>query len=353
VEKSFGNAVIWQVGYVGSEGRKLNTVSNINQPIVNGVPVPNACLPTTCSGAAIPATAFPFPNFGNILQLNTIGTSNYNALQTVLKLRAWHGLTSAIAYTWSHSLDEISQYREPVVDDTYNPRLDYGNSDFDTRHLFTINFTYDVPKAPWASSGWSKQVFNNWQVSSIMNWHSGQPTDELRSYLNVVANPFASGGGVTIDHSFSAANGGTLWVNPTAFCDPNAGDPLCTGSAYGNLARNKYYGPGFGDVDLSFIKNIPIKERVKLQLRADFFNLFNRINLSGGFPGTFAAGGVASPFAGNVCNEDSTTGRCAAPSSANYAGFGKVTDTIGDFNGAPAIGPGEARNIQLVAKIIF
>jgi hypothetical protein len=267
-----------------------------------------------------------------------------------LKLRAWHGLTSQFAYTWSHSLDDISQYREPVLDDTYNPRLDYGNSDFDTRHLFTIDFTYDVPKAPWASSGWSKQVFNNWQMSSLMNWHSGQPADEVRPYLNVVANPFASANGVTIDHKF-VPGAGTLWVNPTAFCDPNAGDPGCTGSPYGNLARNKYYGPGFGDVDLSFIKNIPIKERVKLQLRADFFNLLNRINMSGGFPGSYAAGGIASPFAGNVCNQDFTTHRCSANFSST--GFGKVTDTIGDFNGAPAIGPGEARNIQLVAKIIF
>ena len=357
VEKSFGNAIVWQIGYVGSEGRKLNIVSNINQPIVGGVPVPSNCLPTTCSGAAIPLTAFPFPNFGNILQLNTAGTSNYNALQTVLRLRGWHGLTSQFAYTWAHSLDEITAYREPVVDDTYNPKLDYGNSDFDTRHLFTVNFAYDVPKAPWASSGWSKLVFNNFQVSSVMNFHSGQPADEVRPYLNVVTNPFASGGGVTIDHKFVPGSG-TLWVNPTAFCDPNAidpntglTDPGCTGSPYGNLARNKYYGPGFRDVDLSFIKNIPIKERIKLQLRADFFNLFNRINLSGGFPGAYAAGGVGSPFAGNVCSENFATHRC----SANFAttGFGKVTDTIGDFNGAPAIGPGEARNIQLVAKIIF
>ena len=326
VEKGFGNAVVWQIGYVGSEGRKLNLVSNINQ-----------------SGA--------FTNFGNILQLNTIGTSNYNALQTILRLRAWHGLSSQFAYTWSHALDEISEYRATVVDNAFNPKLDYGNSDFDTRHLFTIDFTYDVPKASWATSALTKRVFNDWQISSVMNWHSGQPYDEIRSYLNAVGNPFASANGVTIDHKFSAANGGTLWINPTAFCDPNAGDPGCTGSPYGNVSRNKWYAPGFGDLDLSFIKNIPIKERVKIQLRADFFNLFNRINLSSGV-GALSAFGTNSPN-GDICFEDKTTHRCAAPSSKAYGGFGLVSDTIGDFNGAPAIGPGEARNIQLVAKIIF
>ncbi len=349
VEKGFGNAVIWQIGYVGSEGRKLNLVSNINQPIAGGVPVPNANIPTPCP-------ACPFPNFGNILQLNTIGTSNYNSLQTVLKLRGWRGLSSQFAYTWSHALDQTSFYREFVVDNNYNRKTDYGNGDYDTRHLFTIDFTYDVPKAPWASSGWSKRVFNDWQISSLMNWHTGQPYDGFISYLSLVGKPFASGGGVTIDHKF-VPGVGTLWINPTAFCDPNAvnpatglTDPQCPGAPFGNVSRNKYYGPGYGGVDLSFIKNIPIKERVKLQLRADFFNLLNRVNLSGGFPGSVAATGTASP-SGDVCSMDFGTHRCSANFSSS--GFGLVTDTIGDFSGAPAIGPGEARNIQLVAKIIF
>lgn len=316
VEKGFGNAVVWQIGYVGSQGRKLNLVSNINQ---NGA----------------------FPNFGNILQLASIGTSNYNALQSVFKLRAWHGLTSQIAYTWSHALDEISEYRATVVDDAFNPKRDYGNSDFDTRHLFTLDFTYDVPKAPWATSSWSKRAMNDWQVSSVWNFHTGQPFDETLSYLNLIGNPFAG-----VDHKFSATGSfpGVIWVNPAAFCDPNAGDPQCTGSQFGNLSRNKFYGPGFGDVDLSLIKNIPVTERVKIQLRADFFNLLNRINLASGV-GSVAAGGSFSPNY-NTCVE--VAGHCAPG-----VGFGQVFDTIGDFNGAPAIGPGEARNIQLVAKIIF
>ncbi len=112
VEKAFGNAAVWQIGYVGSAGRKLNLVSDINQPLVNGVPVPTALLPVS-------GVTPPFPNFGNILQLNTVGTSNYNALQTIFRLRAWRGLTSQFAYTWSHALDEISEYRATVVDDNY------------------------------------------------------------------------------------------------------------------------------------------------------------------------------------------------------------------------------------------
>jgi len=304
VEKSLGSAVVWQIGYVGSEGRKLNIVSNINQ---NGA----------------------YPQFGPILQLNTIGTSNYNALQTVFRTRAWHGFSSQFAYTWSHSLDEISEYRGAIATDAFNLKADYGNSDFDTRNLFTVDFTYDVPKAPWATSSWSKQLFNGYQISSVMNFHSGQPSDEGRLGLDLIGNPYAG-----ITHGFSRSIPGEQWWNPAAFCMP--GGTACPGTT-DDLARNKFTGPGFSDVDLSFIKNIPITERVKIQLRADFFNLFNHINF---------ASGVGS--VGSVCAPAPVTGICTTNS-----GFGQVTDTIGDFNGAPAIGPGEARNIQLVGKIIF
>ncbi len=89
----------------------------------------------------------------------------------------------------------------------------------------------------------------------------------------------------------------------------------------GNLTRNKFFAPGYGAVDLSVFKNIPIGERLKVQLRAEMFNLLNRINLASG--------------------------------GGSVGGNGFVSDTIGDFNGAPGIGPGEAFNMQLAAKIIF
>ncbi len=316
IEKSFGQSAVWQIGYVGSQARKLNIVSNINQY--------NA-----------------YPNLGSILQLNSVGTSNYNALQTSLRLRSWRGLSSQFGYTWSHALDEISEYRAVIADDANNIRLDYGNSDYDTPHLFTASLSYNVPE----STHGPKLLMHGWQVSSIMNWHSGQPYDEVFSGLSLVGDPFAG-----LSHSFSAANGGTLWINPTAFCDPTSGLPTCptgpivAGNPLGNLGRNTLHGPGYGSVDVSVLKNIPIRgERVKMQLRADMFNLLNRINLASG-PGAVATGG---------CSQDPATGRCAATNSPLYSGFGLVSDTIGDYNGAPGIGPGEPFNMQLALKIIF
>ena len=282
VEKSLGNAAVWQIGYVGSQGRKLSMMFD---------------MPTVGT------------NFGSIIQLQSVGTSNYNALQTTFRLRSYHGLTTQFSFTWGHTLDEMSEYRG-VISDGSSPKIDYGNSDFDTRRLFTANFVYAVPKAPWAHSVWSSRLVNGWQVSSLWNFHTGQPSDELLSGLYLIKGVDPYGG----SHAFSAAAGGGQWWNPAAFAPVGPGTPV--------LARNTLRGPGFGDVDLSVFKNIPITERIKVQLRMETFNLLNRINLASG-PGSVSTSS------------------------------GIVSDTIGDFNGAPGIGPGEAFNMQLAIKVIF
>ncbi len=291
VEKSFGNGMaVWQVGYVGSEGRKLSIMLNINQ---------------------FGQFATQFPNYGGINQLNSIGTSNYNALQSTLRLRAWHGLTSQFVYTWAHALDEITAYRGVLPFDSRNLKAEYGNGDFDTRHNFSATFTWDIP----GSSHGPKILTHGWQVNSLMTFHGGQPLDAARTGYDIIGNPFAG-----ISHAFNKS--GVTWINPAAFCLPGAAG--CTGPNVfgGDLRRNQIYGPGYSAVDLSVFKNIPITERVRAQFRIEMFNVFNRVNLASGV-------GATSP------------------------GSGVIADTIGDFNGAPGIGPGEAFNMQLGLKILF
>ena len=293
IEKALGNAAVLQLGYVGSAGHKLAIMESLT---------PNTVL---------------YPNIGSVLQENSVGNSNYNSLQTTLRIRAWHGFSSQFAYTWAHELDDMTEYRGEIPFDSTNLKLDYGSGDFDTRNNFTAFWTYDIP----GSSHGPKILTHGWQVSSLWSFHGGQPfnfpgTDPSgtqRPGVNLVADPFAG-----VSHSFSKALGGPTpgeqWVNPAAFVVLPAGVP-------GNLGRNAFYGPGFADVDLSVIKNIPVTERFRVQLRAEMFNTFNRKNLATG------AGSVGAD--------------------------GTVRDTIGDFNGAPGIGPGEPFNMQLVAKIIF
>ena len=295
IEKGFGNAAVWQIGYVGSEGRKLSVMLNVNQ---NG------------------AFNAQYPNIGSVLQLNSIGTSNYNALQTTLKVRSWHGFTSQFAYTWAHALDEVTEYRGVIPLDSFNLKQEYGNSDFDTRHNFTTYWSYDVP----GSVHGPRILTHGWQLSGLFSFHGGQPFNwnagTQRPGVNLVGDPFAG-----VSHTFSAAKGGLPWVNPAAFCTPGAAGCPGPSDPNGDVSRNRFFGPGLADVDLAIFKNIPIKERLRLQLRAEMFNLFNRKNLATG------AGSVGSN--------------------------GFVSDTIGDFNGAPGLGPGEPFNMQLAIKIIF
>lgn len=319
VEKGFGNgAAVWQVGYVGSAGHKLSVMDDITQ-----------------NAAADAALTAQYPNIGSVLQLNSVGNSNYNALQSTLKIRSWHGLSSQFSYTWAHELDNMSEYRGSIQFDYTRPGLDYSSGDFDTRQNFTAFFTYDVP----GSSHGPKILTHGWQVSSLMSFHGGQPFNfdagTQRPGLNLIQNPF-----IGVSHTFSAANGGLPWVNPNAFCVPGStlgSGALCPGTTdpAGDLPRNAFYGPGFSDVDLSVIKNIPVTERVKVQLRAEMFNLFNRKN--------FATG------AGSVGNGTCTV---SATCPTGFTG-GLVGDTIGDFNGAPGLGPGEPFNLQIAGKIIF
>jgi hypothetical protein len=202
-----------------------------------------------------------------------------------------------------------------VPHDSLNLGIDYGNGDFDTRHNFTSYLSYEIP----GSSHGPRWLTHGWEVSTLISIHSGQPfnpycgndpSGNQRPGCNVVGDPYAG-----LSHNFDRSIGGTQWYNPSAFVAvSNPSDP-------GNLGRNVLVGPGFADVDLSVIKNVTFKERLRVQLRAEMFNLFNRINLASG---------------------DNSVGS-----------NGVVSDTIGDFNGAPGIGPGEPFNMQLVAKIIF
>jgi len=143
---------VWQVGYVGSLGRKTSVMLELNPGYPTG-----------------PFNA-EYPNVGSVYQLNSIGNSNYNALQTTLKIRTWHGVTGQFAFTWAHALDDVTEYRGVIPLDSYNLAQEYGSSDFDTRLNFTTFLTYDIP----GSSHGPKWLSHGWQLS-------GRSTADSRS----------------------------------------------------------------------------------------------------------------------------------------------------------------------------
>jgi len=349
IEKGLGKSLILQVGYVGSAAHRLLTTQDINQAAVTptlAVPLFNAqeaysANPSPANLAALQAakTAIQasrpyyaqFPDFGIINQIDSNGNSNYNSFQTLLKTRQWHRFTGQFTYTWAHAFDDMTAYRGATPQNSFDIQGDYGNSDFDTRHNFTALLNYDLPNA----SSW-KLLRNGWTMSSLLSFHTGQPfnitsnvdstgTGEGVQRVNLIGNPHAG-----VSHSFNS--GGVTWINPAAFAAPAPG-------TYGTLPRNYLYGPGFGDADFSVIKNTKITERINTQFRIELFNIFNRKNLA---PPSGGCG--VSKFNSTVLTDLT----CLAGS-----GLGVTADTIGDYNGAPGIGPGEAFNMQLALKIIF
>jgi hypothetical protein len=321
VEKGLGSLLLLQVGYVGSAAHHLLTTQDINQAALN---------PTgTLVQASRPFFA-KFPDFGIINEVNSNGNSNYNSLQTVLKVRQWHRFTGQFTYTWAHALDDITAYRGTTPQNAFFIQGEYGNGDFDTRHNFTALLNYDLPNASHA-----KYFLNGWQLSSFVSIHTGQPfnittnndttgTDEFVQRVDLIGKPYSG-----VSHAFN--KGGVTWINPAAFAAPLPG-------TYGTLPRNFLYGPGYASTDFSVIKNTKITERVNVQLRMEMFNLFNRTNLAPPSSGCGTVGATAS-LSDRTCSAGS--------------GLGVTADTIGDFNGAPGIGPGEAFNLQLGLKIIF
>jgi hypothetical protein len=306
VERTLTPSVIAQLGYVGSEGRRLLNLIDINQGTFN-----------TTTGAVIKARPFAsqYPQYSNINQIESGGTSNYNSLQAQIRLSSWHRLSGSAVYTWSHNLDLVTAYRGSLPQNNFNPKGEYSNSDFDTRHTFVSNLSYELPGSSWGP----KELTHGWQLNSLLSFHGGQP-------FTVHASGDISGTNEGNDRAVQIApirkgyqgqKPGANWLDPAAFADPAP-------NTFGTTRRNAFYGPGYADVDFSVFKNTKIKERVTMQFRAEMFNLFNRANYA---PPGFNSVSVGGDFT--------------------------LDDTIGDYNGAPGIGAGEAFNTQLALKIIF
>ena len=319
IEQSLGNAWQLNVGYVGSVSRHNLVLQDINQNALGGDQNPST---VTVNGNVFPyqQTTRPYfsqyPNFGIINQLNSAASASYNALQVTLKSSAWHGLTSQFSYAWSHNLDDSSVFNT-IPQNSANLAGDWGNANYDVRNHFSAYVNYAIPALAYGP----KTLTRGWEVNGIFKFQNGEP-------VNILSGSDNSGTGESEDRASITGpalnsdrsvqgHSAAQYLNPASFVAPAAG-------TYGNLGRNQVIGPGFGDVDLALLKNIPIyKERVRAQFRVEMFNVFNRVNL-------------------------------AAPVNNRASGsFGQSTSTIGIQYGAPGIGSGEPYNTQLALKIIF
>jgi hypothetical protein len=251
--------------------------------------------------------------------------------------RLSRGLQFNGSYTLSKSIDYNSQSSQGVtVQDSYNLRGDRGLSDFDVRHRIVFSGLYELPFH-------GNRLVECWELTTIVQSQSGNPVNLLAGNAVAItgataANANALTGLATLrpDQTGSVQYVGTpnQWFTNTV-CDPRPGGSCPAGSAFalpvavvggrtvyhfGSLGRNVIVGPRFDNVDFSVIKNTPLSEDVRVQFRAEIFDIFNHANF--GQPG-----------------------RTAQPGSTT---FGVITNTrfaTGDS--------GSSRQIQFALKLLF
>jgi outer membrane receptor protein involved in Fe transport len=272
-----------QVGYIGNTVRHLPVYINANAPQL-------ILPPSIDSTAYIPFKSFS--TFDNYTRYE--GNSFYNGLQATYEHRLSYGLTALANYTYSKcrtdALDLLNEnnlaygYRAPTLPG-FGVQGDYGLCNYDTKHVFHLSGTYDLPVGHGRqflgnSNGFVDSVLGGWGTNFILTLQTGQPgtigcptstAAGLACYAFVVP-------GEDVYAQNRSVNG---WLNPAAFASPPAATVIGQ-SDYSPLggAPTQYYGPGFHRLDFSVFKSFFFTERTRLEFRSEFFNLTNTPNFA-------------------------------------------------------------------------
>jgi hypothetical protein len=316
IEQQLSTNTALGVSYIGSHGyhELLSVDANL--------PTPTICPASPCP-AGYPAGSYYYPTgapLANNAVWNTThwfseGISSYHGLEVDVNRRLGHGLQFRGVYTFSKTLDDGDNMNTSVatnspafVANPLQPKADYGRASFDIMNSAVIHATYDLPFGGDNTSRphpWLTRLIGNWQLSGIQTWQSGLPFTPQLSY-----NP--SNDGDTRNPVRPSLNpnftGQMILGGPNKYFDSSAFIRPLPGT-YGNAGRNILQGPGLAETDLSLTKRFSLSERLSLQFRSEFFNVFNRANFNIPNPVVFtSAVGGSSPTAG-VITATSTTSR--------------------------------------------
>ena len=304
-----------EVGYVGSKGTKLVRLTDLNENFDN-------------------------ENYNTIDQFYPGASSIYHSLQATARLQNSHRFSGFASYIWSHAIDTASDGIDFVPgaafpQDPGNLKAERGNSLFDTRNRFTAALNYDLPS--WDAAG---KFGSGWQLNTIISVQSGRPipianSSDTSGHFYFNQRPDRVSGVNPILSHWTPATG---YLNPLAFVQPAFGN-------FGDLGRNAIYGPGYSNVDFSLTKNTRITERVGVQIRAEFFNLFNHPNFA--VPNHNITPGLLNDGTQIVPN------LAAYDTNGNLLPVGQITQTPDVAQTNPGLGGGGPRVIQLGLKVVF
>ncbi len=306
IQREIMPKLVFEATYVGTQGHKLFRAEDINRA-PGGVLDPGLCVTDNLGRTNCGFGGRPNPNYGRMRNWQNVVNSNYNALQLQLKKAMSHGVSLNANYTWSHTIDGGSTWHsgatsanneaagEGFTTDQTAPQVDRGNSIFDVRHRFALNYVWELPAFKDANA-FVRHVFGNWSWNGIVTYQSGAHWSPFRRTFSDLVGDCTQGG---IDAGLCINDGGDYNLDGIRNDRPNSTvtnfDPSTAqwADGWGNvdtlfsspclgcvatLGRNTFVGPNFIGADMSLFKNIAITERWKAQFRWEVFNVFNRTN---------------------------------------------------------------------------
>lgn len=274
LQHQFAGNIIASVGYVGSHGTHLEHQLDGNQPlpfIQNGVtydfnPALNGAGGPGVGGSTPSTNLFrPYLGWGSMTETATDASSEYNSLQVSAQKQMTKNLSFQVAYTWSKSMDNASDFGGAHPQNSHNRASEWAVSTFDRPQILQINYIYDLPFYR-GQQGLLGEALGGWELAGITTMESGEP---LTIGLSSPGTGLATRPNIT--GAVSTPKTVAEWFNTSVFSLPSAG-------MFGTAGRDIVRGPGMQTWNLSLYKNFKVGERVNTQLRFEFFNIFNHTN---------------------------------------------------------------------------
>lgn len=283
-------------------------------------------LTTTYTNLLNPLTGIaPYPAFGPVSWRGDVGNSTFEGLQLSARRAFQNGWLFTMNYMWSHSINDgsIGGGESDTPQNSFCRSCDKASSDDDVRQMLNLSAVYELPFGPGkqylSTPGFARTVLGGCSLSAIGTAQTGLPVNITVNRSNAsVPGGFAISGEERPNYapgvSLTPAGGSTPqeWINLTAFSGPVPG-------TFGDLGRNAFRAPGISQLDLALAKDVSLTERLRLRLRADAFNVFNRAQYG------------------------------APNANLSQVNFGEITTTISNY----ATGRGTPREFQLSAKVSF
>jgi len=300
IERQLTNSMILSVAYVGSEGHHLE-IGHPKNLVTNLAP----CLADTTCNAGDQLSKYPgdflYPGtnpkinqYGSIDTISNMGNSNYNSMQVGLKKNLSRGLQFTANYTWSHAMDNGSGFENSsfggfgfgslAASRAYNPYLpasNIGPSAYDARQRLVVGYTYQIPGMH--GSGLVPRATTGWIISGITTFQKGFPMDVVDSsdpslHCYPGNSDFACMDVPNVVAPIQYTSWKTNPITGNQFFSPSSFASAPEGT-FGNAPRNLLQGPGINNWDFQLSKDTKITESTRMELRIEFYNLFNRTQI--------------------------------------------------------------------------